>query len=349
MGNCDASKFPVSEHYMNEIKNTKIGFLLFPGFPMACLTSMIEPLRAANEIKDQQTFSWVLLSEKDEKIESSANVMFECNDILTHHIQLDYLFILSAPQSNFDNTHTSNGILRSLMRHGAIVGGISGGVFPLVRAGIHGSHPVSVHWCYKSAFEDEFPHVIASDRVIESYKRCITASGATAAFDIALKMIDQKLDASIATEVACWFQHPMMRSENVGQVTPIPQSAVTDDTLPKIVFDAIALMAKDLTTPVSIAEIAETFSISPRQIERLFKRVTGQNPTQYYRTMRMNAARQLVIYTNRPISSIAQSVGYSSTATLLKYYEREYGVTPKEERSRINLYRAEGNRSVPMA
>lgn len=341
--------FPVSKHYMSETKNTKIGFLLFPGFPMACLTSMIEPLRAANEITDQQAFEWVLLSENNDKVESSASVMFECNGTFNHDVQLDYVFILSAPQSRFDNPQASNGILRSLMRHGTIVGGISGGVFPLVRAGIQGNYPVSVHWCYKSAFEDEFPQVIASDRVIEPHRNCITASGATAAFDIALKLVEQKLSAAVATEVACWFQHPMMRSENVGQVTPIPQSSVTDDTLPKIVFDAMELMAKDLTTPISVAEIAEKFDVSPRQIERLFKRVTGQNPTHYYRTMRMNAARQLVIYTNQSIANIAQSVGYSSTATLMKYYEREFGITPKEERSRINLYRAEGNRSVPMA
>ncbi len=32
------------------LENLKIGFLIFPGFPMACLTSMIEPMRAANEI-----------------------------------------------------------------------------------------------------------------------------------------------------------------------------------------------------------------------------------------------------------------------------------------------------------
>ena len=30
----------------------RLGFLMFPGFPMACLTSAIEPLRAANEIKE---------------------------------------------------------------------------------------------------------------------------------------------------------------------------------------------------------------------------------------------------------------------------------------------------------
>ena len=33
----------------------KIGFLIFDGFPMSCLTSLIEPLRAANEISKTQS------------------------------------------------------------------------------------------------------------------------------------------------------------------------------------------------------------------------------------------------------------------------------------------------------
>jgi transcriptional regulator GlxA family with amidase domain len=41
---------------MNDVKTQSVGFLIFEGFPMACLTSMIEPLRAANEISGQEAF-----------------------------------------------------------------------------------------------------------------------------------------------------------------------------------------------------------------------------------------------------------------------------------------------------
>ena len=41
----------------------RLGFLMFPGFPMACLTSAIEPLRAANEITGRQEFVWKLVAE----------------------------------------------------------------------------------------------------------------------------------------------------------------------------------------------------------------------------------------------------------------------------------------------
>ena len=54
-----------------------IGFLILPGFPMACLTSMIEPFRAANEIVGKTAFGWQLLSEDGQRVEASAHVWFE--------------------------------------------------------------------------------------------------------------------------------------------------------------------------------------------------------------------------------------------------------------------------------
>ena len=52
---------------MNDVKTQSVGFLIFEGFPMACLTSMIEPLRAANEISGQEAFSLVTGSRDDGK------------------------------------------------------------------------------------------------------------------------------------------------------------------------------------------------------------------------------------------------------------------------------------------
>ena len=123
----------------------EIGFLLFDGFPMACLTSVIEPLRAANEIAGQEAFLWSLISENGQKVQSSAGVGFEAERSLAACKDIDIIFLLSSPTSVFDNPSFGNGALRSLGRHGTVLGGISAGVFPLVRSGVTQGHPVSVH------------------------------------------------------------------------------------------------------------------------------------------------------------------------------------------------------------
>ena len=108
---------------MNDMKIQSIDFLIFDGFPMACLTSMIEPLRAANEISGQVAFSWTLLAETMEKVRSSAGVSFEPDMALSQTQGPDHLFLLSPPMAQFSNPKAGYGALRTLGRHGTILGG----------------------------------------------------------------------------------------------------------------------------------------------------------------------------------------------------------------------------------
>ena len=332
---------------MNDMKIQSIDFLIFDGFPMACLTSMIEPLRAANEISGQVAFSWTLLAETMTKVRSSAGVSFEPDMALSQANGPDHLFLLSPPMAQFSNPKAGYGALRTLGRHGTILGGISGGVFPLVRSGVMAGQMVSVHWCYEAAFRSEFPEVEASDQVIEISQRRYTASGAAAAFDLSLRLIETRLGADVATEVACWFQHPLMRGEGVRQSIPTYRQSSTDATLPAVVAKAVALFAANLTEPISVADVADEVGVSARQIERSFKKATGQSPSHYYRSMRMKAAQQLVMYSKDSMAQIALQVGYGSTTPMVQHYRDAFGLSPQEDRRRINLYRVQDNSPVP--
>ncbi|CUH48222.1 GlxA family transcriptional regulator [Ruegeria atlantica] len=325
----------------------KIGFLLFDGFPMACLTSVIEPLRAANEIAGQEAFCWSLLSERQQKVQSSAGVRFEAEQSLADCKDIDILFLLSSPTSGFDNTTVGNGALRSLGRHGTVLGGISGGVFPLVRSGVMGGQPVSVHWCYEAAFLAEFPEVDSRSEVIVKTATRYTAAGAAAGFDLALHLIEDRLGGEVAHEVACWFQHPMMRGSGVRQQVPTTTAPETGDSLPPLVSSCVDLFAGHMSDPISIAEAAQQIGVTPRQVERAFKQATGQSPSHYYRAMRMNAARQMVVYTKDPIADIAAAIGYGSVAPLVTHYRSAFGLSPSEDRRRINRFRVEGNAPLP--
>lgn len=332
---------------MRTEKKIEIGFLLFNGFPMACLTSVIEPLRAANEIAGQEAFCWSLISEQGHKVQSSAGVGFEAERSLAACKDIDILFLLSSPTSVFANPSAGNGALRSLGRHGTVLGGISAGVFPLVRSGVMTGYPVSVHWCYEAAFEAEFPDIDARSEVIVRTANRTTVSGAAAGFDLALHLIQDRLGWDVAHEVACWFQHPMMRGAGVQQTVPRATAPDTGDSLPILVSRSVALFAAHMNQPISIADVAQQVGVTPRQIERAFKQATGKSPSHYYREMRMKAARQMVVYTKDPIPAIASAVGYGSVAPLVTHYRAQFGISPSEDRLRINRFRVEDNAPVP--
>ncbi|WP_329608634.1 GlxA family transcriptional regulator [Paragemmobacter aquarius] len=312
-----------------------LGFLLFPGFPMACLTSAIEPLRAANEITGRKVFGWKLIGEDKAPVQSSAEVRFDPDLALADAAGLDCLFLLSMPQSTFAKPKASMAQIRWMDRCGVILGGFSGGVFPLVRAGVMGGRTVSVHWCYEAAFRSEFSDVEASQSVIVRERRRHTASGAGAVFDMMLHMIEERLGRETMTEVACWFQHPFVRSDDTSQKVPAQKVGGTDDMLPEPVRVAVQVFADHIEDPVRIADVADAVGMSERHLERVFKLATGQSPLQYYRLMRLKKARQKVLYSTQTITQIAISVGYASSTPMTRHYAEAFGVYPADERRRL--------------
>ncbi|MFW8634753.1 GlxA family transcriptional regulator [Cribrihabitans pelagius] len=311
---------------------TRIGFLLFPGFPMACLTSAMEPLRAANEIAGHQVFSWSLVTETGADAAASAGVFFPADCSLADAEGLDCLFLLSEPDAGFENPVSAPGRLRYLARHGVALGAAAGGIFPLARSGALSGRRCAVHWCYRSAFEAAFPECTAVDRLIVRDGNIHTVSGAAAMFDLSLELIGSTLGEPVMNEVACLFQHPLIRSGSARQKVPVLHSGRTVDQMPPAVNRAMSIFSSNIEMPLCIRDVARMSGVSPRQLERSFRAATGSSPGEYYRRQRLKAARQMVLLSWDTISSIANAVGYASSSTLTQHYRKQFGITPAQER-----------------
>lgn len=313
------------------------GFLLFPGFPMACLTSAIEPLRAANEITGRPGFSWTLLAEEAGPVRSSAGVGFDTDLRLDAALGrgLDALVCLSPPDARFRDPRRSEAALRRLGRGGVVLGGFSGGVFPLARAGAMGRHRPSVHWCYEAAWAAEFPEAETGRHAIERGAGRVTVSGAGAVFDLMLRVIEEQGGRALMTEVACWFQHPFVRDESAPQAMPVAGAGGTQDMLPPPVREAVRLFASHLEEPLSIAEVASRVALSERTLERAFRAATGETPLRFYRRLRLERGRQRVLYSTDTVTEIARSVGFGTSTDFARRYAEAFGLHPTHERRRL--------------
>ena len=310
----------------------RLGFLMFPGFPMACLTSAIEPLRAANEITGRQEFVWTLVAEAPSPVRSSADIGFEPDVTLQDLEAVDHLYVLSSPTAEYADPRRSPAKLRWLDRTGVTLGAFSGGIFPLARAGLLEGRPCSVHWCYEAAFKADFPGVEAREVTILREGRRTTASGAGAVFDLMLRLIEERLGRDCMTEVACWFQHPFVRDADASQKVPVARAGGTTDNLPGAIRDAIRLFETHVEDPLRIPDVANAVGLSGRHFERMFKRETGQSPLRYYHHLRLMKARQRVLYSNDSFREIAASVGYMTSSPMIRHYTDFFGVSPRDER-----------------
>jgi AraC family transcriptional regulator len=95
---------------------------------------------------------------------------------------------------------------------------------------------------------------------------------------------------------------------------------------------AVQWMQSHLAGPFSLEALARQLGMSPFHFSRLFRRATGQAPSQYFIGLRMAEARRLLRETDRSIIGIGLEVGYSSPSHFAQVFRRASGMTPREYR-----------------
>jgi AraC family transcriptional regulator len=78
---------------------------------------------------------------------------------------------------------------------------------------------------------------------------------------------------------------------------------------------------------VRIAEIAQACGVHPVHLARVFRRYLGCSPGDYLRRRRLARSSVLLRETDRPLSDIALSSGYSDQSHLAKAFKADTGLT----------------------
>ena len=82
--------------------------------------------------------------------------------------------------------------------------------------------------------------------------------------------------------------------------------------------------------------LGDRVGMSRATLVRQFKLAVGMPPMTYISQWRMMKAYELLKYTNRSVEYVAESVGFSSSRTLTKAFQRHFELTPKEVRKKFS-------------
>ena len=85
--------------------------------------------------------------------------------------------------------------------------------------------------------------------------------------------------------------------------------------------------------PPSVQQLADLCGLSRYHFMRAFKESVGESPGAYTQKMLMTRARNLLSASDRPISSIANLLGYNNTAAFSSAFRRHSGRSPRAWRA----------------
>jgi len=81
--------------------------------------------------------------------------------------------------------------------------------------------------------------------------------------------------------------------------------------------------------PWGLIEMADIALMSRSKFAELFKRIVGQSPGDYVIDWRVIVAKNLLLQ-GKPVSLVANAVGYENGSTLARVFRKKLGLSPKE-------------------
>lgn len=146
----------------------------------------------------------------------------------------------------------------------------------------------------------------------------------------------QHTDAGAAAVVNCLVRRVvtvvLRKAWPEGEALPLADSGSHVQQLQKIV-DA---MAKDPARTFTLDSLAQEAGMSRTAFHKAFNKAYGKSPLAMLRSMRLQKAQDLLIYTDLPIKAIAARLGYSSRSYFWQTFKNALGMDPASYRTQKN-------------
>ncbi|MEV8377891.1 helix-turn-helix domain-containing protein [Kribbella sp. NPDC056861] len=219
--------------------------------------------------------------------------------------------------------------IRAAHAAGARIASLCTGAFALGAAGLLDGRRATTHWAHTDELTTRHPETTVDPDVLYTDNGSVlTAAGKAAAVDLCIHLIHLDHGAIIANTVARRLVMPPHRPGGQAQYVATPMHAAGDHQLAGL----LAWAQSRLDEPLTVTDLARQANMSPRNLGRQFRAVTGQTPLQWLLTQRVRRAQELLESTPNSIESVAVATGMGTATTLRRQFKRVVGVPPDSYR-----------------
>jgi transcriptional regulator GlxA family with amidase domain len=199
-----------------------------------------------------------------------------------------------------------------------------GGAFILGRAGILDGRRATTHWLLSAEFRVEFPlarleteHLYVDDGPVH------TSGGILSTTDLALHLVALDMGTAYAND----FGRVLVTAPHRpgGQAQFVKHSLRVDDEPP--IGSFLRWLRDHVHEPLTLAQLARHERVSERSLVRKFRQDTGMSVFDWINQERVSQAKALLETTDFRVSEIAVMVGFGSSETLRRNFERHVGTT----------------------
>ncbi|MTI02256.1 GlxA family transcriptional regulator [Roseibium sp. RKSG952] len=305
----------------------KVSFVLFPEFQMLAYVLATETLRIANKCAGRSEIVWQTRTATNTPVQASNGAMIAPDKLDWSGAPDADLVVLCAGYSPLDYlTSRVRAYIARAAAEARVLGGLDTGAIILAELGLLNGSQAVLHHEAEAVFREHWPEIIIADKIFCLDKQRLTAAGGTATGDAMLAWIARDIDQELAEATANGMIHGGPRSSE----TPQRHIRTADPAL----LQMHQLMVDNISDPLTVQDICTKLGLSQKQLRRRCCAAYQMTPSEYYRRRRLEAAHQLLVNSQLPVTQIALSCGFETISSFSRAMHQHFGSPPKQIRKR---------------
>jgi transcriptional regulator GlxA family with amidase domain len=309
-------------------------FVVYPGFEILDVSGPASVFNGANRALGQRGkppfYEIDVISANGGWVESSSGIVLQTRRLdESPRKAIGTLLVVGAEREHVLPAMADATLRASLSRltgRAQRFGSVCAGGFILAAAGLLDGHRVASHWDAAAPLAETFPSVtVDPDALYVVDGPLWTSAGVTTGVDMALAMVAHDLDAMISGQIAKRLVLYARRPGYQSQFSPLLKAQAGSDGA---FTDLVEWIQANLDSPLDVPALAARAGLAERTFHRKFVAATGETPSRFVESARLDAARML-LSRGLTLKSVAVQVGLFPPARFAKSFERRFGIAPR--------------------
>ena len=258
-------------------------------------------------------------------------------DALIKDVKKTDLVIIPAVDGNLDEAIEINKDLAPwiVQQYGkaAEIASLCVGAFILASTGLVNGKKCATHWAAENEFRRMFPEVnLVTEKILTDENGIYSSGGAFSYLNLILHLIEKYAGREMSMLLMKMFAIEIERDNQSRFVMFNGQKDHDDDEIKK----AQEFIEKNYTEKLTVDQLASTFALGRRSLERRFKKATANTVIEYIQRVKIEAAKKDLETSRKTINEIMYEVGYNDTKAFRTTFKKVTGLSPLEYKNKYN-------------
>ena len=140
----------------------------------------------------------------------------------------------------------------------------------------------------------------------------------------------KEVSQSIARELFLYLERTVAEKNKIKEEIEFDGKNQKDEDIARV----ISYIKSNIDNDITLKELSDVVSLEKTYFVKKFKKATGLSPMQYVRSLKLEKAKKLLLYSDMNVTQISDMLSFSSIHRFSEFFIKETKLSPQQYRKK---------------